>query len=109
MQFVKLLATVHIRAAESENPPFFHEVDLKRCQLPETEEKLGEIMVKSYQEYKEFNHPTGTVDVYTPALTKLVVKAICEGKNRIPNGCCSKKDCPTNVFYDLLVKNLSEN
>lgn len=97
MQFVQMLASVHLSLAMGENPPWFHEVKIGD---PPEEKERKEIIEKAYEEYKTLKLPIGTVDVAYSTLADIFFKHLQSGK--IPNGCCSKTDCYTNKFYDIL-------
>ncbi len=106
MEFVKLLCSMHMQQTFSGSPPFAHTVDLTGCAAPKTDTEYQTLLKAAYDEYKTGNRPYGSVDYGTSCWAAVAVAAVKEGKNVLPNGCCSQKSCYINVFYDIMIKHM---
>ena len=114
---------MHVNLSNSDTPPFVHikEFDKKKINYDlmdkiknEETQKIFSMECLELLKKRHPNIPFGSVH-YNPVTWVVVVyntivkKLNDETKNNTisyPNGCCSKKDCSINLFYDIVHENI---
>lgn len=121
MFLVKMLCEMHVSLSNSDEPPFTHEkkfdkekVNYEILEKIKNEDSLANFALECLETFnKKYPHiPFGSVHNNPSAWIVFVMNAIVKKINEdnklnnniiiYPNGCCTKKDCPINLFYDMV-------
>ncbi len=100
-----LMATINLTSALKGTEPYFHELDVKISDLkiPQDEKTQSEIIEKAYATYRSSSTVRGTIDIAYKQYGQILFKKLISGETRIPNGCCTMKNCYINKFFDIIV------
>jgi len=119
MNFVEILSNMHVSLCCGANPPFTHicefdknKIDSEIMNKISNEETLKEFSIEYLELFKKkypsipygsvhYNNVPWVIFVYNSILKKMN-DAPDDVTITYPNGCCPKKDCPINLFYDLV-------
>jgi len=119
MNFIEILYNMHVNLSFSDNPPFTHikgfdkdKIDLELMNKLSDDNMLKKFSAKCLKSFKK-KYPSmafGSVHHNSVPWTAFAYNAIAKKMNdeskdttiTYPNGCCSKKDCPINLFYDIV-------
>ena len=108
---------MHVAQTISETPPFTHTVDNVTMEEIDTQklksftsENVESFSKVCYEEYKK-RYPEalyGSVDVNPTIWTVVVINNLQKEKPfEFPNGCCTRKICSINLFYEIVLEQLA--
>ena len=113
MEVLTILYNMHVK--ETINNPLTHiEINIENVKMISTENELKIKCNQAYEKFKELKELIGSVDENPETWARICYLKIIEAKENnasvvsLPNGCCTKTDCPINKFYGLFIDVLSE-
>lgn len=107
-----ILCNMHMQVALT-NPIKYNEFDITGIDKTKeyTPDQKSKLSNNAYNKYKEnpSPHGRGSVDLAPQVWSEIVCKAVKESESdtvKVPNGCCTKDDCPIAVFYGLVIEEM---
>jgi hypothetical protein len=119
MDFVKMLYTIHANFSNIDKSPFPHikdfskeKIDYELINTLKNEDELTNFSTSCFEQFKlaypstpfgsvHYNHLTWTEFAYN-TIVKRINDASESNTISYPNACCTKTDCPINLFYDIV-------
>jgi len=90
-------------------PLAYYEVEEAKFKALTIEEE-SKIISDAYLAYSQKGLLRGAVDMFHLQFGHIAIQTLTvDRKDKIPNGCCTIKDCPLNQFYAEIVKRLPVN
>jgi hypothetical protein len=121
----KLLFDMHVSQSSQQNSPFPYKVEFDYTKLNidkfnhvnMNENNLKDFAKICFDEFIKKNPdlPKGSVHMDHVIWTKFALKTIfdtfCSKTNSIyfSNGCCSRNNCPINIYYLIVLENIMLN
>ena len=109
MEFIKLLANMHLSNTMNNENKWVHKIDITGITLNMLEDRFS-IYNIAWGNFVMLPLLKGTAHIYPQAFFRIVMEYVKQGiidtktEIEIPNGCCTKTDCPLNQWYDTIVQ-----
>ena len=110
-----ILCNMHMQVALT-SPIKYNEFDITGIDKTKeyTSDQKSTLTSNAYDRYKENPSPLGrgSVDLAPQVWTEIVYKAVKESEGntvKVPNGCCTKEDCPIALFYGLVIDEMKNS